>query len=147
MILCKEKIKKAEKSIENFKKQFKKEFSMKLNIEYTFNEDVESVELPILELSQLLKIINDYLEYNTNFYDIKQKTRHGDIIIYRHIFCKLARDMKYSWPKIGKFLNLSHASIIHGANSIKQYIKIGDKNVVNAYVSIITYIKLLENYE
>ena len=58
---------------------------------------------------------------------LNKKTRHGDIIIYRHIFCKLARDMKYSWPKIGKFLNLSHASIIHGANSIKQYIKIGDK--------------------
>ena len=55
MILCKEKIEKAEKSIENFKKQFKKEFSMKLNIEYTFNEDVESVELPILETKSVIK--------------------------------------------------------------------------------------------
>jgi len=55
--------------------------------------------------------------------------------------------MKYTWTKIGKFLNLNHASVLHGANSITKYIKIGDTNVITAYVSIITYIKLLENYE
>ena len=139
MKLSEKKIKEAEKLIDNFKKNFKKKFSMNLNI--------ESVKLPLLELEQLQKIINDYLKYNTNFHDIKQKTRHGDVIIYRHIFCKLARDMKYTWTKIGKFLNLNHASVLHGANSITKYIKIGDTNVITAYVSIITYIKLLENYE
>jgi len=147
MKLSEKKIKEAEKLIDNFKKNFKKKFSMNLNIEYTFNDEIESVKLPLLELEQLQKIINNYLKYNTNFHDIKQKTRHGDVIIYRHIFCKLARDMKYTWTKIGKFLNLNHASVLHGANSITKYIKIGDTNVITAYVSIITYIKLLENYE
>lgn len=147
MKLSKRKIKEAEELIDNFKKNFKKKFSMNLNIEYTFTEDIESVKLPLLDLEQLEKIINDYLEYNTSFEDIKQKTRHGDVIIYRHIFCKLARDMGYEWTKIGKHIKKNHASVIHGANSIKKYISIGDTNVIKAYTSIITYIKLLENYK
>tara|TARA_R110000824_G_scaffold371168_2_gene560836 strand:- start:565 stop:1008 length:444 start_codon:yes stop_codon:yes gene_type:complete len=147
MLITPKRKKDAEKYIKRFKKRFKKEFSAKIEIKYSFIESVSSIELPLLDLDQLLHIIDSHVKENTKFESIIVSSRKQELTLYRHVFCKIAHEMDYKWVTIGHFLSLNHATIINGNNSINNYLLIKDKNVTKIYEEIISHIKLIENYE
>ena len=147
MLITPKRKKDAEKYIKRFKKRFKKEFSAKIEIKYSFIESISSIELPLLDLDQLLHIIDSHVKENTKFESIIESSRKQELTLYRHIFCKIAYEMDYKWVTIGHFLSLNHATIINGNNSINNYLLIKDKNVTKIYKEIISHIKLIENYE
>lgn len=147
MIITPKNKKDAEGYIKRFKKRFNKKFSAKIEIKYTFTESVNSIELPLLELEQLQEIVDVYLQEYAGHNTILCKSRLGEIALYRHIFCKLAREMDYQWTTIGVFLNRTHASIINGHKKITNCLIIKDKQVTKIYLEIISHLKLLENYE
>lgn len=147
MIITPKNKKDAEGYIKRFKKRFNKKFSAKIEIKYTFIESVNSIELPLLELEQLQEIVDSYLKSNTGHDTILSESRLGKIALYRHIFCKLAREMDYQWTTVGVFLNRTHASIINGHKKITNCLLIKDKEITKMYTEIISHIKLIENYE
>lgn len=147
MIITPKNKKDAERYIKRFKKRFKKKFSAKIEIKYTFTESINSIELPLIELDQLKEIVDEHLKSNTGHNTILCESRLQEIALYRHIFCKIARDMDYQWTIVGVFLNRTHASIINGHNKITNCLFIKDKKITKMYSEIISHIKLIENYE
>ena len=65
-------------------------------------------------LEQIIKYINENLNI-----DIKVRTRKTDYIYARSLYFKLAREHTViSFNKIGRKVNLNHATVMHGINNV-----------------------------
>ena len=72
-------------------------------------------------------------------------TRHRPLIYYRHVFCYLARQFKFSFKTIGNFIGKDHATVIHSSRLISDLLSIQDAEIVRIYNSCYTNLELLLN--
>jgi chromosomal replication initiation ATPase DnaA len=62
---------------------------------------------------------------------IMDDTRKRPIVIYRQVFCKIARLMGYSMTNIGKYISRDHATVIHSIKTVDNLIEAKDKEMMD----------------
>ena len=78
------------------------------------------------ELAKIQKIVCKY--YQVNELAFFSRSKKEENAIPRQIFCYLARELTvYSYPVIAKFINRTHATVLHGYNTILGYIEFNQK--------------------
>ena len=149
MLLREEKIKEAEKLIDDFKAKFKECIGTNVIITYRVLDDNTKVDLPILSLEDLEDIINKFLKRENldGLRNTYSRSRKWDYVKYKHVFCKLAWDMKYTTTSIGRYLQQNHATVISGRNKCLHLLQAQDREFSEIYNEIITYIKLIYEYD
>ena len=143
--------KKAEASalVTAFQERFKRLYGITPYVSYSF-------DMPLydkLSIDELYNIVNKmFIENtkNTHPMGIRQRVRDSDIIIYKHIFCKIACDMHFTTTFIGKYIGLNHASIIYIRNTINNRLETNDEKVCALYneikTKLISFISEKNNY-
>ena len=83
----------------------------------------------------ILKVVSEH--FNIEPADISSKKRTSDIVLPRHIFMYLCRELtEYSFSSVGSLLGgRDHSTIIHGAEKIAKEIKT-DENLKNTIKTI-----------
>ena len=151
MLLKEEKIQEAEKLIDDFKMNFKKSIRSNIIITYMYKDNYTIEDLPILTLEELENIINKFVLID-NEYGLKDtvnmySTRKWKFVKFKHIFYKLAYDMKFGSSESSKYLNQTHATAINARNKCINLLETNHINFTKSYNEIITYIKLIYEYE
>jgi hypothetical protein len=152
MLLKEEKIQEAEKLIDDFKMNFKKSIGSNIIITYMYKDNYTIDDLPILTLKELENIINKFVLIENKYglkdtVNITGNTRKWEFVKFKHIFYKLADDMKFGPSASSKYLNQTHATAINGRNKCLNLLETQDLNFTKSYNEIITYIKLIYEYE
>jgi len=148
MTLRKIKIKEAEELIDSFRSNFKELIGTDVIIKYMLKDDYTKENLPILNLIELEEIVNKFLlEVFPSGIKDTIKSRKGSYIMYKHIFCKLAYDMNHTTVEIGKYLNQTHSTVCCGKLRCKDLLFSRDKEYVETYTKIVTYIKIIYGYD
>ena len=84
-------------------------------------------------LNQIIKYINENLNI-----DIKVKTRKTDYTYARSLYFKIAREhTAISFNKIGRKVNLNHATVMHGINKVFPVVLKYKPNLKNIYDSFV----------
>jgi chromosomal replication initiation ATPase DnaA len=74
--------------------------------------------------------------------EIEGSSRQKDIVLARQLFFYYATKMtKMTCAKIGENVKRDHATVLHGVNKIKGFIKVSDKEVMNAIRILNTSLK------
>jgi hypothetical protein len=55
--------------------------------------------------------------------DIRSKSRKQDVVFARKVFCKITRDLLYSYEVIGNEINTTHATAVYHANTVDLCLK------------------------
>lgn len=130
------KLQKARNLIEEFKKIYAKEIGYSIIILSRYdNQDI----LNSLSIHELRQIADRHVPYGKT---ILSKTRKKEVILYKHIFCKIAREMGFTFKYIGDFLNVDHSTIIHSVNKINDLLDVESKEHVRAYALYMEDVKI-----
>lgn len=129
--------KKAEASalVTSFQERFKRLYGITPYVSYSF-------DIPLydkLSIDDLYTIVNKtFIENskNTHPMGIRQRGRDSGIVIYKHIFCKIACDMHFTTTFIGKYIGLHHATVIYIRNTINNRLETNDERVCALYNNI-----------
>jgi len=115
--------------------EFKNEFELKYGIRLRINlENSKHCKIPDLSITDLMDQVNEVLfEYfpgkivkcrlgrNVAINNgILSKVRVYEFMVFKHIFCYIARDLGYSYSTIGRALDCDHATVINACKSIKR---------------------------
>ena len=92
-------LKKARELVENFKKTYQREIGLPIIVFACYNEEMT---MEILSLNDLKEIADELVQIKKS---ILEKTRKKEVMVYKHIFCKVAKEMgnerhknKGCWP-------------------------------------------------
>lgn len=118
---------KIQRRINRFKKSFSKDTGMKLLIIpfYSKNKDERVI-------SSIHNIIIETLDA-----DPATKNRKGSTIIARQIFCKIAKDLGYTYMYLARYLNKDHSTLIHAYNKAETLIYVKDFLFTEKYEQVI----------
>jgi chromosomal replication initiation ATPase DnaA len=84
-------------------------------------------------LDHIIKYINENLNI-----DIKVRTRKTDYIYARSLYFKIAREhTAISFNKIGRKVNLNHATVMHGINKVFPVVLKYEPKIKNIYDSFV----------
>lgn len=128
-------LKKARELVENFKKMYHKEIGLPIVIIACYDN---TMSMDILSLDQLKEITDELIQINKSILD---KTRKKEVIIYKHIFCKVAKEMGYTLSYIGNYLKIDHSTVIHSISKINDLLDIESKEYIIAYSTFIEKVK------
>jgi hypothetical protein len=129
----KEKIKRAEKLIDDFQYTFYKEVGVVPDVCY----DIYVDSLPKLLLPQIEEAVN--YTFKLNFPEafpnqgIRNRARHTITIAFRYIFFKIARDMGYTFPVMSSYIGFDHATILHAVKSMNNLLETKDPVTIKYY--------------
>jgi chromosomal replication initiation ATPase DnaA len=80
--------------------------------------------------------------------DVKRGSRKTEIKNARHFYCYYAcLFTKKSLASIGKFVNRHHTSVLHGRQTIEDFIEVADRHTMECIRKINTYVTELEQLE
>ena len=84
-------------------------------------------------------------ELDTTLVEMRSKRRAHDIAYKRHIFYYLAQKHSLaSLPKIGRFMNRDHTSVLHGIKKIRSLYE-GDKSLESLTSKIVESARLIDD--
>ena len=110
---------------------FMKKFKLKYNTSVYVSVNTQKNITSKLDLDELRYIVETHMRKKYVFDSvttIKDKTRKRPIVMYRQIFCKLARTIGYGLTSIGVYLDMNHATVFHSIKTIDDLIE--TKNVL-----------------
>lgn len=128
-------LKKARELVENFKRTYQKEIGLPIIVFACYNEEMT---MEILSLNDLKEIADELVQIKKSILD---KTRKKEVMIYKHIFCKVAKEMGYTFSYIGNYLKIDHSTVIHSVNKINDLLDVESKEHVIAYSTFIEKVK------
>jgi chromosomal replication initiation ATPase DnaA len=122
-----DKEKQIQRRIDRFKKSFSKDTGMKLLIIpfYSKNKD-----------ERIIKSIHEIVIETLNV-DPATRNRKGPIVIARQIFCKITKDLGYTYTYLARYLNKDHSTLIHAYNKAEELIYIKDTMFTEKYEQVI----------
>lgn len=122
-----DKEKKIQRRIDRFKKSFSKDTGMKLLIIpfYSKNKDERVIR-------SIHEIIIETLDA-----DPVTKNRKNTTVIARQIFCKITKDLGYTYTYLARYLNKDHSTLIHAYNKAEELIYIKDFLFTERYEQVI----------
>ena len=138
--------------IESFQDKFNRLYGVIPYVSYSFDTPLYDK----LSIDELYTIVNKtFIENtkNTHPMSIRQRSRNSDIVVYKHIFCKIATDMHFTTVFVGKYIGLHHSSIIYIRNTVNNRLETNDQKLITLYndikTKLISFIsekhKLLDN--
>lgn len=86
-----------------------------------------------ITLKELLYIINIKLNEKSPEHlpnGIATKCRYRYIVEYRQMYFKIAKEMGFGVIDIGQSIGYNHATVIHGANNVKNLLATNNKDMV-----------------
>lgn len=131
----------ANKLVSDFRLYFFTRFGVNASIFYDLKETDRP---PAVPLDKLEEIVNSFLhdEYPEKYPNgIRSRTRKKELIMYRHMFFKLAIEMGYSCNAAGGFLEYSHCQALWSKGVITDFIDVKDKYITELYFNIKNKIK------
>ena len=87
-----------------------------------------------------LKDIEQVITHLYDPQDFKKRNREKDYVFYRHLFCKLCHDLKYTHVQISEYLKQNRSTITHAINKINNYLDIKDPETTKVYKETTNYI-------
>ena len=84
-------------------------------------------------LESLLKVICEKLDVTVN--EAKGTIRDAEIVRARQIYCYMAKEMGYTYKKIGSIINRDHATVIYGCKVVSN--RKFDFKILNDYNRVI----------
>ena len=127
------KVRRLNQKAEKYKKQFLllKEDSekqieiLKKRIRFLENKPEPPSHYKLATLQEIAQIVSEHCQVSYN--DVVSRSRKREFIIARFIAYKIAREQfKYTQGKIGLgFSNRDHSSVIHGINTITDWLEMG----------------------
>lgn len=78
-------------------------------------------------MTQLESICYDY---GVTVNQVREKKKTSNIVTIRQLICFELRNSKISFPKIGKLVNRSHATVIHSVNKVNDYLDVKDELIL-----------------
>lgn len=125
--------------------QFREHFYEKMGyypIVITQILDREGDYTPLMTLEKLKTLFDPFLPYVENrVLTLCSKRRHREIVELRHIYCSIARSMRYSLKYIGETLgNRDHTTVMYNVNSFNNLYETSCE-FRSKYATILKYIK------
>ena len=71
------------------------------------------------------------LHFNTDTRSLISSERTREVVYQRHIGMYVARELKVSYPQIGRIFNRDHTSALHGAGIIREMVASNRKRVLD----------------
>lgn len=102
-------------------REFKRIFQLTYGIEVFVVAKGSRIDFPKISLKNLEIVINEQLEKNFPGKwpeGIKTKRRKRDLTTLRACFYKIALDMGYTLHCIGDFIDIDHATVLHGNRTL-----------------------------
>ena len=87
-----------------------------------------------------LKDIEQVITHLYDPQDFKKKTSEKEYVFYRHLFCKLSHDLRYTHVQISEYLKQNRTTITHAINKINNYLDIKDPETTQVYKETTNYI-------
>lgn len=84
-------------------------------------------------LESLLKVVCDKLDVTVQ--EAKGTIRDAEIVRARQIYCYMAKEMGYTFKKIGAIINRDHATVIYGCKVVSN--RKFDYKILNDYNRVI----------
>ncbi len=109
---------------------FKYTFKLKFGFEPYVSLGPKGTYTGVISLSELLGIFNVEISKSEFSEGILTRRRLKHIILYKHIFCKIARDIGYTNSEIGRKIKMNRVTILHAERSINDKVKIKDKETL-----------------
>jgi len=132
--------------IGEFQRTMKSEFNLYCSIYVANKQVVKSSHSPDIPISSLwLTIVQCAWELDRMDIVKNVNRRHRETLIYRQIYCYIARNMGYTFKSIGLAINKDHSTVIHSYKTITDLLEVKDQEVTGFYKKITAYIKLKEN--
>ena len=130
---------------------FKKRFELKYNITPYISINHKRNFVGEISLTELFNIINQYMKtHNQEKFElgILQPTRKRPVVLFRHIFCKIATSLGYGPTVISNYINKNHATVIHSVTSVNNLLETGDtytmQSVNDIYMEMEKYLSKRE---
>jgi predicted transcriptional regulator with HTH domain len=113
-----------------------------MEIQIDIGDDFEQEEI---SMRSLMKAVCHQLD--TDLVEMRSSRRTQDISYKRHVFYYLAQKYSFaSYPKIAKFANRDHTSVMHGIKKVKS-LYVGDKSFENLVNAIVESARLIDGVE
>ena len=132
--------------IGEFQRTMKSEFNLYCSIYVANKQVIRSSHSPDTPISSLwLNVVQ--CAWDLDRMDIVKNVnrRHRETLIYRQVYCYVARSMGYTYKSIGLTINKDHSTVIHSCRTIADLLEVKDPEVTKFYEKITTYLKLKEN--
>lgn len=113
--------------INRFKKSFSKDTGMKLLIVPFYSKNKNE---------RVIKSVHEIV-IETIGADPVTKNRKNTTVIARQIFCKIAKDLGYTYVYLARYLNKHHSTLIHNYNRAGELIYIKDLLFTEKYEQVI----------
>jgi hypothetical protein len=136
---------KAQMFIEQFTSEMNKITGVSVTVVVNYNEHVPS-EPGSDQLKRLINLIEQIIDDEHTGTRIRGNCRKGDFVMLRHLYCKVARDMHFTYKSIGKEAGIDHSAAMHGCSNADYSIK-KNKQYKTAYLSIMKLLKLNPIYK
>jgi chromosomal replication initiation ATPase DnaA len=85
---------------------------------------------------RIIKSIHEIVIETLNV-DPATRNRKGPIVIARQIFCKITKDLGYTYTYLARYLNKDHSTLIHAYNKAEELIYIKDTMFTEKYEQVI----------
>lgn len=115
--------------------KFKRSFYIRFGVEPVVNYNLNMPYVGCVTIGELAtivdKVLNEHMYYDGAYASIMTRTRKRPIVFYRHVFCYIALELRYSCSHIGKYLNMNHSSVIHSKKLIMNLLEVNDEEITN----------------
>ena len=122
----------ATQMITRFKKRYEKATGSKVIV-----MSIQDVKSRTLTLSDIQNIAVSAVQHELSEKD-KKYSRQKEVVTARQCYCKIARDMGYTFMEIAKQIDKDHSTIIHAVNRSNDMLETNDKTYISMYNRILT---------
>ena len=115
------------KEIKLYEHEIRTKYNTNLKIYVAFSkEDYKSVTSLDDLFQTLISVLEKYDPGLIKYFTTDAKTRTADYCNYLHAFCYHARNLGYTYQKIGSYMNKNHATIIHSKRKAQELLDTND---------------------
>jgi hypothetical protein len=130
-------MKEADKMINEFKLSFKETFGVEPLVVYSFEEHY----VPKITLDELVELASDCLKenYKSEIFEggIRNRRRERILVLYRQLFLKIAQQIGYTTTRAAKVIGYKHCTAIYSRRKVEDFIRLKDELVLTHYKLLI----------
>lgn len=120
--------------------KFQRTFFARFGVTPTVNYNLNMPYVGQVSIAELATVVDDVMNQNM-YYDgkyatILTRTRKRPVVFYRHVFCYLGLELRYSCSQIGKYLNMNHSSVIHSKKLVMNLLEVKDQEMEKIVESV-----------